>query len=161
MFIFDRCCRSSAAVTPAKYECDANNLKGTFARSKTLLTEKLTNGALVTPTPVQPYHGAVVVWYLHSIIILLWEAMMLMQSWHAVQFLYIIMVGADALVPNRFQDIIDHHVHSTVTITSLESSQSYGHLISYGISYTGKTNFVLKQGPIGFLSLAKFVSPLL
>ena len=51
MFIFDRCCRSSAAVTPAKYECDANNLTGTFARSKILLTEKLTNGALVTPTP--------------------------------------------------------------------------------------------------------------
>ena len=51
MFIFDRCCRSSAAVTPVKYECDANNLTGTFARSKILLTEKLTNGALVTPTP--------------------------------------------------------------------------------------------------------------
>ena len=51
MFIFDRCCRSSAAVTPVKYECDTNNLTGTSARSKILLTEKLTNGALVTPTP--------------------------------------------------------------------------------------------------------------
>ena len=51
MFIFDRCCRSSAAVTPVKYECDANNLTGTFARSKILLTDKLTNGALVSPTP--------------------------------------------------------------------------------------------------------------
>ena len=51
MFIFDRCCRSSAAVTPVKYECDANNITGTFARSKILLTEKLTNGALVTPIP--------------------------------------------------------------------------------------------------------------
>ena len=51
MFIFDRCCRSSAAVTPVKYECDTNNLTGTSARSKVLLTEKLTNGALVTPTP--------------------------------------------------------------------------------------------------------------
>ena len=51
MFIFDRCHRSSAAVTPVKYECDANNLTGTFARSKILLTEKLTSGALVTPTP--------------------------------------------------------------------------------------------------------------
>ena len=50
MFIFDRCCRSSAAVTPVKYECDTNNLTGTSARSKILLTEKLTNGALVTPT---------------------------------------------------------------------------------------------------------------
>ena len=51
MLIFDKCRRSSAAVTPVKYECDANNLRGTFARSKILLTEKLTNGALVTPTP--------------------------------------------------------------------------------------------------------------
>ena len=51
MFIFDRCCRSSAAVTPVKYECDTNNLTGTSARLKILLTEKLTNGALVTPTP--------------------------------------------------------------------------------------------------------------
>ena len=52
MFIFDRCCRSSAALTPVKYECDTNNLTGTSARSKILLTEKLTNGALVTPTHV-------------------------------------------------------------------------------------------------------------
>ena len=51
MFIFDRCRRSSAAVTPVKYECDANNLTGTSERSKILLTEKLTNGALLTPTP--------------------------------------------------------------------------------------------------------------
>ena len=51
MFIFDRCCRSSAAVTPVKYECDINNLTGTFARSKILLKGKLTNGALVTPAP--------------------------------------------------------------------------------------------------------------
>ena len=34
MFIFDRCCRSSAAVTPVKYQCDTNNLAGTSARSK-------------------------------------------------------------------------------------------------------------------------------
>ena len=40
----------SAAVTPVKYECDSKNLTGTFARSKILLVEKLTNGALVTPT---------------------------------------------------------------------------------------------------------------
>ena len=51
MSIFDWCRCSSAAVTPVKYECDANNLTGTFARSKILLPEKLTNGALVTPTP--------------------------------------------------------------------------------------------------------------
>ena len=56
MFIFDRCRRSSAAVTPVKYECGANNLTGTLAWSKIWLTEKLTNGALVTPTPApQPY----------------------------------------------------------------------------------------------------------
>ena len=52
MFIFDRCRRSSAVVAPAKYKCDSNNLKGAFARSKILLTEKLTNRASVTPTPV-------------------------------------------------------------------------------------------------------------
>ena len=52
MFIFDRCHRSSDTVTPAKYECDAKNLKGTFVISEILLTEKLTNGTLLTPTPV-------------------------------------------------------------------------------------------------------------
>ena len=51
MFIFDRCYRSSAAMTPVKYECDSKNVTGTFASSKILLTEKLTNRALVTPTP--------------------------------------------------------------------------------------------------------------
>ena len=51
MFIFGRCRRSSAAVTPVKYECDSGNLAGTFTRSKISLTEKLANGALVTPTP--------------------------------------------------------------------------------------------------------------
>ena len=50
-FIFDRCRRSSAAMTPVKYECDLKNITCTFARLKILLTEKLTKGALVTPTP--------------------------------------------------------------------------------------------------------------
>ena len=50
-FIFDRYRRSWAAAIPVKYGRDSNNLSGTFARSKILLTEKLTNGALVTPTP--------------------------------------------------------------------------------------------------------------
>ena len=54
-FIFDRCCRSSPAVTPVKYECDSENVTGTFAISKLLLTEKLTNGALATPTPDHNY----------------------------------------------------------------------------------------------------------
>ena len=49
-FIFGRCC-NSAAVTPAKYEYHSRNLTGIFASSKILLTKKLTNGALVTPTP--------------------------------------------------------------------------------------------------------------
>ena len=39
-------------MTPTKYECDGKNLTGTLAESKILLAEKLTNGALVTPTPV-------------------------------------------------------------------------------------------------------------
>ena len=47
-FIFDRCCHSLAAVAPVKYKCDSNNLISTL---KILLTEKLMNGGLVTPTP--------------------------------------------------------------------------------------------------------------
>ena len=42
---------STGAVAPVKYKCDSNNLRGTFARTKILLTEKITNGALVTPIP--------------------------------------------------------------------------------------------------------------
>ena len=38
-------------MTSVKYECDAKNLTGTLVGSKTLFTENLTNGALVTPTP--------------------------------------------------------------------------------------------------------------
>ena len=53
MFIFDWYRRSSAVAIPVKYECASKNLTGTFARSKILLTEKLTNRALVTPTPDQ------------------------------------------------------------------------------------------------------------
>ena len=34
-----------------KYECDLNNLRGKFARSKILHMEKLTNRTLVTPIP--------------------------------------------------------------------------------------------------------------
>ena len=52
--IFDRCHRSSAVVTPVKYKCDSDNLRATFARTKILLKEKITNGALVTPTPGVP-----------------------------------------------------------------------------------------------------------
>ena len=50
MFIFDRCPRSSAAETPDKYEHDLKYLTYTFAKSKFLVTEKLTNRTLVTPT---------------------------------------------------------------------------------------------------------------
>ena len=38
-------------MTPDKYECDSMNLTCAFAISTILLTEKLTNGDLVTPTP--------------------------------------------------------------------------------------------------------------
>ena len=41
---------SPAMVAPVKCKCDSNNLRDTLTRSKILLTEKLTNGALVTPT---------------------------------------------------------------------------------------------------------------
>ena len=52
-FIFDRCHHSWAVETPAKYEHDWKYmyLTYTFAKSKFPVTEKLTNGALVTPTP--------------------------------------------------------------------------------------------------------------
>ena len=50
-FIFDRCRRSRAAETPGKYECDLRYLAYTFTKSNFPVTEKLTNGALVTPTP--------------------------------------------------------------------------------------------------------------
>ena len=42
---------SWAVETPGKYEHDWKCLTYTFAKSKFLVTEKLTNGALVTPTP--------------------------------------------------------------------------------------------------------------
>ena len=45
------CHRSWAAETPGKYEHDWNYLTHTFAKSKFPVTEKLANGALVTPTP--------------------------------------------------------------------------------------------------------------
>ena len=45
------CHRSAAAGTHVKYKCDSRNLTCTFARSKMSFTEKLTNGALVTPNP--------------------------------------------------------------------------------------------------------------
>ena len=49
-FIFGRCRRSLAAVISAKYGCDLKVLTCAFAWSKFFLLEKLTNGALVTPT---------------------------------------------------------------------------------------------------------------
>ena len=48
-FIFDRCRRSSAAVAPVKYKFDSNNVRGTFARTKILHTEKLRSGAFSNP----------------------------------------------------------------------------------------------------------------
>ena len=50
-FIFDRCHRSSAAETPDNYERNLRYLTYTFAKSWFPVTEKLTNGALVNPTP--------------------------------------------------------------------------------------------------------------
>ena len=51
MFIFDRWHRSSAAVSPVKYDRDAKNPAGTLARLKIFLAEELMNAALVAPTP--------------------------------------------------------------------------------------------------------------
>ena len=49
-FIFDRCWRSLAAVTPDKYVRDWNNRPDRFAKLKFSITEKWDNGALLTPT---------------------------------------------------------------------------------------------------------------
>ena len=56
-FIFGRCRRSWAAETPGKYEHDWKYLTYTFAKSKFPATEKLKNGALVTPHPRQTVQG--------------------------------------------------------------------------------------------------------
>ena len=47
-----------AGVTAAqlKYKCDSNDSRGIFAGSKILLTEKLTNRALVTPAPEELFY---------------------------------------------------------------------------------------------------------
>ena len=52
-FTFGRYHRSWAAETPGKYDHDWNYLAYTFAKSKFPVTEKLANGALVTPIPEQ------------------------------------------------------------------------------------------------------------
>ena len=66
VFIFDRCRRSSAAVAPVKYKCDSNNQRGTFARTKILLTGKLTNRALVTPPQMQSLELPCRIWLLKT-----------------------------------------------------------------------------------------------
>ena len=53
-FIFGRCHRSWASGTPEKYEYDWKYLTYTFTESWFPVTEKLTSGALVTPTPAAP-----------------------------------------------------------------------------------------------------------
>ena len=62
-FIFGRCRRSLAAVISAKYGCDLKVLTCAFAWSKFFLLEKLTNGALVTPTS----GGSTVISVLHTL----------------------------------------------------------------------------------------------
>ena len=54
-FIFDRCHRSLAAVTPAKYERDLKYVTYYCDKLKFSATEELTNGALETPTPGLPF----------------------------------------------------------------------------------------------------------
>ena len=50
-FIFYKCHRSWAGKIPDKHECGLKYLTYIFAKSKFPVMEKLTNGALVTPTP--------------------------------------------------------------------------------------------------------------
>ena len=51
IFIFDRCHHSQAVETPAKYEDDLKIQTYNFVISEMFVSEKITNGALVTPTP--------------------------------------------------------------------------------------------------------------
>ena len=67
-FIFGRCHRSWAAETPGKYEHGWNYLTYTFAKSKFPVTEKLANGALVTPIP-----GHIRAWCVPIIILMLFQ----------------------------------------------------------------------------------------
>ena len=55
MSTFDKCHRSSAAATPAKYEHDLKYLAYILAKSKFLIIEKLMSRALVTPTHPWPH----------------------------------------------------------------------------------------------------------
>ena len=50
MFMFESCRRSLAAEAAAIYECDSKVSPGSLTRSKIILIEKLTKGALETPT---------------------------------------------------------------------------------------------------------------
>ena len=51
MFIFVRCLRSSAAVTPVKYERDIVQVTGVFATLKNCENNGTEEISLVTPTP--------------------------------------------------------------------------------------------------------------
>ena len=86
-------------MTPVKYECDANNLTSTLTGSKILLTEKLTNRALVTPTPglqgiFMPTTGS------HS------------NYWHA-GYIYNIISSATLTQPLDFKRCIKHETTGT------------------------------------------------
>ena len=51
MFIFDRCRRSSAAVTPVKYECDAYNLTVIFCKIENFAFGEINERNLSNPHP--------------------------------------------------------------------------------------------------------------
>ena len=51
VFISDKCRHSLAAVAYVKYKCDSMNLTGTFLSPTISLSEKLTNGTLVSSLP--------------------------------------------------------------------------------------------------------------
>ena len=53
MFIFGMCLRSSAAVTPAKYELDAIQVTTVFIIRKNWENNGTEKIGLVTPTPVR------------------------------------------------------------------------------------------------------------
>ena len=64
MFIFDRCRRSSAAVTPVKYEWNLKNVTGTFARLKIFACGEIDERDFSNPLPVSLYQNSN--WATHS-----------------------------------------------------------------------------------------------
>ena len=60
MLVFDRCRRSSAAVTPFKYECNSKNPKVLFFKIKSVLNREIKEQNFNNPHPLdQKQNGGI------------------------------------------------------------------------------------------------------